>query len=89
MAHRRYWVAGVNALKTELETGLTFSRVALNSKDNANKRARNTANARKAYDTAQDWAAKLALTPADSKEVAAGFERLKANLAKLEKPQSG
>lgn len=83
MAHRRYWLAGITALKTELETGLTFSRVAAAS-DDRSKKARNTANARKAYDTARRWAAKVVLTPADSKEIEAAFERLKANLAKLE-----
>ena len=76
--------ANVNALKTELETGLMFSRFALEAKNDANKRARNTANARKAYDTAQAWAAKVALAPTDAHEIDTKFERLASALAKLE-----
>jgi hypothetical protein len=83
MAQQRHWPEGVEALKTELNAGLTFSRLALTSK-NRNTKARNTANAQKAYDTAQGWAAKIQLSPTDSKEIATRFEQLTAALAKLE-----
>jgi len=83
MAKRRYWPEGVEAVKIELEAGLTFSHLALTSK-NRNTKARNTVNARKAYSTAQGWAAKILLSPTDSKEIAANFQRLAAALAKLE-----
>ena len=83
MAKQRYWPTGVTALKTELEAGLAFSHLALTSK-NRNTKARNTANARRAYSTAQDWAAKILLSPTDSEEISANFERLAAALAKLE-----
>ena len=92
MAQQRYWPASVTVLKTELEAGLTFSHLALTSK-NRNTKARNTANAQKAYDTAQAWAAKIQLSPTDSKEIAAKFKRLAAALAELEpglgKPNCG
>jgi hypothetical protein len=83
MAQRRYWPTGVTALKTELEAGLTFSRLALTSK-NRNTKVRNTANARKAYDTGKRWVDKVTLSPIDSEEISANFQRLAAALAKLE-----
>ena len=83
MAKQRYWPTGVTALKTELEAGLAFSHLALTSK-NRNTKARNTANARKAYDTAKRWAGKITLSPIDSEEISANFQRLAVALAKLE-----
>jgi hypothetical protein len=73
---------GCCGFKTELEAGLTLSRLALTSK-NRNTKARNTANAQKAYDTAQAWAAKIQLSPTDSEEISANFERLAVALAQV------
>ncbi len=87
MNYRHYWAAQVlSAIKTEIETGRTFAGVALGASD-ANKIARNTANARKAYDTARKWAKSFQLSPADSQEVAERLELLRAELAKLERPK--
>jgi hypothetical protein len=65
-----------------LRTGITLSRLELDS-DDGNKRARNRANARKAYNAALRQSEKLFLTPAQSAEIGAKFNRLKANLEKL------
>ena len=42
---------GVNFLKTEVAMGLSFAKSAMESKEGSDKRSRNTAHARKAYDT--------------------------------------
>ncbi len=73
----------VLAIKTEIQTGRTFARIALGS-DDPDKTARNTANARKAYDVAREWAGKALLNPAEQREIADQLELLKAELAKLE-----
>ncbi len=87
MNYRDYWAAQVvSTIKTEIETGRTFARIALKASD-ANKIARNTANARKAYDTARRWAESPVLSPADSQEVAEQLELLKAERARLERPK--
>lgn len=80
---RRRNVGAGYAIQTEIKTGLTFAKVALSSRS-ASKTARNTANAHRAYDTARRWAQEMALTPAESKEIADQLEALKAELAKLE-----
>jgi hypothetical protein len=86
MAHRRDLPTQiVHAIKAEIETGRTFASLALSSGDQQ-KTARNTANARKAYDTARVRAETALLNPTDSKEIADQLELLKADVAKLEKP---
>lgn len=82
MNSRREWPAGVSFIKTELETGLTFCSIASTSTD-AEKTARNTANARKAYDTALHLVDQLILTPQERQEIVAGFAALKRELLKL------
>ena len=82
MAHPLQWPEGVALVKTELSIGLTFSGIALDSND-PQKTARNTANARKAYDTALLLVHKLALAAAEKSETDVSFARLKAELAKL------
>jgi DNA-binding response OmpR family regulator len=74
----------IEAIKVEIQTGQTFARVALNSKDRK-KTLRNRAHAQKAYDTARRWAEQRLLPQAESKEIADQLELLKAELGKLEK----
>ncbi len=84
MAKRHYLPVQATAIKTEIETGHTFARIALNSTD-PQKTARNASYARKAYDTARMWADKVVLDTADSKEIGEELEKLKAELAQLTK----
>lgn len=73
----------VVTIKTEIETGHTFSRVGLESNDR-NTMARNLASARKAYDIARAWAEKTQAPPVATKEIADQLELLRADLTKLE-----
>jgi len=82
MAEPHVWPEGLEFVRTDLETGITFSRLALDA-DDEDKRARNRANARKGYNTALRQWEKLLLTPAESAEIGAKFNHLKANLEKL------
>jgi hypothetical protein len=82
MANRRHWPEGLSFLRTELETGLSFSVVALDAND-PEKATRNRANARLAYDTALRFLERVALTPAESEELDAKFTQLRAALKKL------
>jgi hypothetical protein len=84
MDERRYLVGRFVTIQTEIQTGITFARVALSSRS-ASKTARNTANAHKAYDTARRWAQETLLSRAESKEIADQLQLLKAELAKLNK----
>jgi hypothetical protein len=72
--------AGVEFLKTELETGITLADLALSAKY-ADKRERNKANAHKAQDTALRFWNKL--TPADAAELGAILEHLRSKLREL------
>lgn len=76
------WPVGVALLRTELSLGLTFSGIALQS-DNPEKTARNTANARKAFDVALRLIHKIILTTEEKSETDAGLAKLKADLVKL------
>jgi hypothetical protein len=66
--------------------GLTFSGLALRGGD-PETTALTTANARKAYDSARRMAEGLEVDRANSEEITEKFERLKTQLAKLEKRQ--
>ncbi len=79
MATRRRWHEGVKFLRTELEIGLAFSRIALTAND-SHKAVRNTAQARLAYDTALRFLHTVVLTKAESEELDAKFKELKAAL---------
>jgi len=72
----------VTLIKTELKAGLTFSTIALQAKDTA-KISRNTANARKAYDTLLRFLKKSILSDADMAEVDPMLAKLKSNLLEL------
>lgn len=69
-------------LKTELQTGLTFAKVALESKD-PNKILRNTLNARKAYDTLLHFLKEAELNNADQVKVQQLLRKLKSDLLEL------
>ncbi len=76
-----------STIRVEIETGRTFARVALDARDGG-KIARNTANARKAYDTARAWVQTALLSAEDSKQIAEQLELLENDLAKLPKLSS-
>jgi hypothetical protein len=82
MAQEHYLPAQATAIKTEIQTGHTFARIALDS-DDPDKTARNTAYAQKAYETARGWAERMLLSPADAKEIGEQLERLKTELTQL------
>lgn len=67
-------------VKTELETGITFARIALSAK-HADKLERNKANARLAYDTALRFAERL--TPKQAADVDALIKDLRGKLEEL------
>jgi hypothetical protein len=73
---------GIEFLRTELRTGLTMARIALEA-ESRNKVDRNRANARKAYDTALRFIAKTPLTDEEAEEIRAMITRLKLALAEL------
>ena len=72
----------VEFIRTELKTGLTFSNIALQAKDTA-KISRNTANARKAYDTLLRFMDRSMLSDEDLAELDPMLLRLKTNLLEL------
>ena len=72
----------VEFLRTELRTGLTMARIALEAQSK-NKVDRNRANARKAYDSALHFLAKATLTEEEAEEIRGMITRLKLALADL------
>jgi hypothetical protein len=78
----RHFPEGVLFIKTELEIGLAFSKMALNS-NNVEKVARNPANARRAYEAALRFVTRVLLTHEDSIEVGQDFGQHKAELVSL------
>ena len=80
--------ASVEFLKVEAETGLTFAAIAKQSGDagNAEKAARNRAQARIAYDTVLRFIGRVALTQAESESLDLQMTRLKIGLQKLGEP---
>ena len=76
---------GVEFLRTELRTGLTMARIALEAQSRK-KVDRNRANARKAYDTALRFIAKTTLKEEEADEIRGMITRLKLALADLGEP---
>jgi hypothetical protein len=74
--------ASVEFLKTDLETALTFSGIALTT-ENPGKRTRMRQNARKAYDTVIRFMKRLELTDGDSQSLSGYLQRLKTDLVAL------
>jgi hypothetical protein len=72
------------ALRTDAKVGLTFATVASEAADEGSeKRTRNRANARKAYDTVLRLSKKTRLGEADRQQLAEGLGRLKRVLEAL------
>ena len=74
---------GIEFLKTDLETGLTFASIAVNAGNDLGKKRRNQANARKAYDTVLAWSRRLVLTKADAHQIEEKLGKLQAILRSL------
>jgi hypothetical protein len=72
----------VRFIHTELETGLTLAKVA-STANNQDKIDRNRANARKAYDTALEYMARIGLPSKESAEIQRKLEELKRELQQL------
>ncbi|HEX5435414.1 MAG TPA: hypothetical protein VFY05_14340 [Candidatus Angelobacter sp.] len=77
-----YHQSGLQFVNTELDTGLTFARIALGSKTRA-KIERNRVNARKAYNSALHFLAETSLNAEESRRVKEKFAALKSNLERL------
>jgi len=73
---------GVEFLRTELRTGLTMARIALEAQS-WNRVNRNRVNARKAYDTALRFVAKTPLKDEEAEEIRGMITRLKLALVEL------
>ena len=71
-----------NFLKNELQTGITFADLALTAR-HEDRRERNKANARKAYDTALRFMSTGSPTPKITAEMEDRLEHLRAQLKKL------
>ena len=69
-------------LKNELQTGITFADLALSAKHD-DRRERNKANARKAYDTALRFMSTLSPTPETTTELNDRLEHLRHQLKQL------
>lgn len=69
-------------IRTELHVGITFSNLALQSK-NPDKVSRNTAHAQQAYDIAQRRLRKTALSEESVTEIRSLLVQLETNLALL------
>jgi hypothetical protein len=69
-------------VKTELQTGITFADLALSAK-HKDRRERNTANARKAYDTALRFMDTVSPTPEIDADLNDRLQHLRAQLEKL------
>ena len=72
-----------NFLRSELELGRTFARIALSANDEG-KRIRNTSNARAAYNTVLHFMGRVALDGDQARELADSTERLKHELVALD-----
>lgn len=75
-------VISAEFLKCELQTGITFADLALTAKHD-DRRERNRANARKAYDTALRFMGTLSPAPESTAELKHLIERLRAQLKRL------
>ena len=73
---------GLEFLRTEVATGLTFSKIALETKDES-KIVRNRANARKAYDAVLHFAPGTSLSAEEAQQIDASMALLKSALQQL------
>jgi hypothetical protein len=75
-------VASVEFLLAEIDTGLTFARIA-QSADTTSKIERNLKNARKAYDSAVRFRGRVVLDKAQKEKIDANLRQLKTVLEGL------
>lgn len=73
----------VEVLKTDLKTGITFAHIAQQSTSDPEKKKRNQANARKAYDSVLDYENRLEIAQEDKLDMAEKLTRLKSVLIQL------
>ena len=73
---------GLEFLRTELATGVTFAKIVLETKDES-KVGRNRANARKAYDAVLHFMPGTALSAEEAQELEARVAQLKSALQRL------
>jgi hypothetical protein len=73
----------VEFLKIDLETALTFATIALESPDDPDKKTRNQARARQAYDFVIERQRTLRINETDATEIAEKLKELKFALAQL------
>jgi hypothetical protein len=70
-------------IRTEIEIGLTFAQIALQSKDLPEKRRRNALNARTAYETALRLTSQTAMEDTDAIDLSNRAAILRAHLEDL------
>jgi hypothetical protein len=76
--------SGVEFLFAELQAGLTFARIASSAKrTSSEKRARNTFNARKAYDSILHFRERVSLSDRETVKLKSGIRELKKALETL------
>ena len=80
--HDDYHQSGIQFVNVELDTGLTFLRIALGAKGRG-KINRNRVNARKAYDSALHFLANVSLNKEEMRLVQEKLASLKSGLEKL------
>lgn len=74
----------VDFLKVELETGLTFAKIALSGEAGSDKRFRNQANALKAYQTVLRLRKRVqSMNQESTRQIEKGLDRLRSALKKL------
>jgi hypothetical protein len=74
--------ASIDFLMTDLETALTFAKIALTTRD-VSRRKRTCRAARKAYETLAKFVHKVDLSAEDARRVSAGMKQLKSELESL------
>jgi hypothetical protein len=77
-----YRQSTLHFVNTELDTGLTFARIAIGSKTRS-KKERNSANARKAHQSALHMLQQLSLSKGEASAIADKLSTLKSSLEKL------
>ncbi len=73
----------IQAVMADLKVGLTLVRIALSSRSRSERRQRNRANARKAYDSVVQFRKDLILTSAEEQVFNSGLTQLKSLLEQL------
>ncbi len=73
----------IQAVMADLKVGLTLVRIALSSRSRSERRQRNRANARKAYDSVVQYRKDLILTSAEEQVFNSGLTQLKSLLEQL------